>query len=98
MEWAVAGPIVVGLVGCLVVLARAGWGLVCSHKAHDQRLRLIDWAFADPRDYRRRKAMLHAVDYDKHCRELERFRDPWQLYDPEVRAAMTAPAPEQGGG
>jgi len=97
MEGAVAILIGAGFIACSLGLAWNVWGLRCNARTHDQRSRLIDWVYSDPTDWRRRGARLHAVEYEDHMRALMWLRDPWQLYGAEIKYAMSAPAPEQGG-
>jgi hypothetical protein len=78
---------------CLVALIGLGWGLRCNNRTYKQREAIRNWVFEDAFHYRQRLELMNAVTYEQHFRALLWFKDPFQLYDPEIGKALVPDAP-----
>lgn len=59
------------------------WFTHCNQKTADQRQQIIDWVFAH-KNYSELRDYYSAVSYDQHLYTLMKFKNPFELYDPEL--------------
>lgn len=78
----VAMSISFSIVGILALLILS-WHTYCTIKTAKHRLQIINWLFSN-RNYEELLIYYDSVSYDQHRSALIRFKDPFELYNPEL--------------
>lgn len=71
-----------------VLLAGAGWGLVCNNRTFDDRTKIADMAVFGRPDWRERLNDYERVTYDAHLKARFLLRSPWGLYSARIREGI----------
>jgi hypothetical protein len=82
------------MVLCVGVVATSTWALICNSRTHTDLLRFLESIRNRPFSAPMLLKAFQKVTYRQHHRARMMFRDPWALYDPEVREALVNPVAE----